>query len=80
MQNALDEAGQAVADNVNQMGIRVEGIPGDIALPVENEPGTLNGAAASFVTLAHPSGNAVQAKDGALTKAAAQAGLDFKGA
>lgn len=78
MQDAIDEAGEAVADNVRSMRIRVQHIPGDIDLPVTNEPGSLDDQAASFVTLAHPSGEAVQAKHGALSKAAAQAGLDFR--
>jgi hypothetical protein len=72
MRAALHEAGEAIAENVRAQGIRVEHIPGDIELPVEvDDDGS--------VTLAHPSGQAVQAKDGALTKAAAQAGLDVRG-
>jgi hypothetical protein len=68
----IHEAGEAVADNVRALGIRVEHIPGDIELPVEvDEDGT--------VVLVHPSGKAVQAKHGALTKAAAQAGLPVQG-
>jgi hypothetical protein len=34
----------------------------------------------AVVVLAHAAGDAVQAKHGALSKAAAEAGLDFKGA
>ena len=78
MAEALNEAGDAVRDNVERMGIRVEHEPGDIALPVEVEGGDLDGTTASFVTLAHPAGEAVQAKHGALTKGAAQAGLDVR--
>jgi hypothetical protein len=71
MKDALEEAGEAVKDNVDRMGIRVEHEPGDIALPVEVDEG--------FVSIAHPSGLFVQAKHGALTKAAAEAGLKVGG-
>lgn len=72
MRPALVDAGEAVADNVRAMSIRVEHEPGDIALPVDvSEDGS--------VTITHPSGQAVQAKHGALTKAAAEAGLSVNG-
>jgi hypothetical protein len=71
MKDAIAEAGEAVKDNVERMGIRVEHVPGDIALPVEVDDG--------FVSIAHPSGMFVQAKHGPLTKGAAEAGLKVGG-
>lgn len=68
---------ERVADNVRAQGIRVEGEPGDVSLPVEVTSYTTDRARSS-VTIKHASGQAVQAKHGALTKAAAQAGLDVK--
>lgn len=68
---------EKVADNVRSMGIRVEGVPGDVALPVE-VTSYITDRARSSVTIKHASGAAVQAKHGALTKAAAQAGLDVR--
>lgn len=67
MKDALREAAEAVKDNVDRMGIRVEGEPGDIALPVEADDDS--------VAITHAAGLAVQAKHGALTRAAAEAGL-----
>lgn len=78
---ALVEAkAEEVADNVRARGIGVgdrDGGPREIDLPVKVVTGTTDRARAS-VQLAHPAGNAVQAKHGALTKAAAQAGLDVR--
>lgn len=73
----VTQLAERVADNVRAQGIRVEGEPGDVALPVEVASYTTDRARSS-VTIKHPSGQAVQAKHGALTKAAAQAGLDVK--
>lgn len=67
------EATAAVAANVE--GVDVEGVPGDISIPVETSMTTTD-RAHGIVTLAHPSGMAVQAKHGLLTKAAAAAGLE----
>jgi hypothetical protein len=72
-------AADAIAENVRAQGIRVEGTPGDVELPVEVRTSVTDRAKAS-VSIAHASGAAVQAKHGALTKAAAQVGLDVKGA
>lgn len=77
MRDAINALAEQVADNVRVQGIMVEGIPGDIPLPVEVNEQTTDRARAS-VSLAHPSGKAVQAKNGALTKAAAQAGLEVR--
>lgn len=68
-------ATEAVAENVRGMNIDVEGVPGDIALPVTTMM-VVTDRAHGIVALAHPSGESVQAKHGALTKAAAQAGLE----
>jgi hypothetical protein len=78
MTAATREAAEVVADNVKAQGHEVEGIPGDIALPVTVSMYETDRAHA-VVAIAHPSGEAVQAKHGALTKAAAEAGLDFRG-
>jgi hypothetical protein len=78
---ATKEAAEAVAENVRDMGIRVgdkDGGRHEIPLPVKVFPHTTDRAHV-VVALAHPSGEAVQAKHGALTKAAAQARLDVKG-
>lgn len=75
MEMALEEAAHAVESNVQSLGIRVEGVPGDVALPVEVFDGDEGEA---IVAITHPSGGAVQAKHGALTKAAAQAGLSLQ--
>jgi hypothetical protein len=71
-------AAEEIADNVRAQGIVVgafSGGDGDIELPVEVTPHTTDRARAS-VTLAHPAGIAVQAKHGALTKAASAAGVE----
>jgi hypothetical protein len=80
---AVHDAAEKVAENVNEQGIRVQGKPGDIALPVKVYDDTTDGMtvnrATSRVVLAHASGLAVQAKHGALSKAASDAGLRVKG-
>lgn len=78
---ATKEAAEVVAENVREQKIRVGGLKyadGEIDLPVTVTMHTTDRAHAN-VTLAHPAGQGVQAKDGALTKAAGQAGLDVKG-
>lgn len=81
--SAVKAIAEKVAENIKAQGIRVEGKPGDVALPVEvNTADTTNmrvNRAKAWVMLAHPAGMAVQAKHGALTKAAAQAGLKVEG-
>lgn len=74
----VNDAAEQVADRVRQQGIEVEGIPGDIDLPVKVVEQTTDRARASVV-LAHPSGIAVQAKHGSLSKAAAAEGLEVRG-
>lgn len=74
---AVNAAAQAVAQNVKAMGVKVgdhDGGKREYPLPVTVLPITTDRAKA-LVTLAHPAGEAVQAKHGALTKAAAAAGL-----
>lgn len=81
MAAAVKTAAEQVAQNVRDQGITVgdrDGGPHEFDLPVKVTMSTTDRAHAN-VTLAHPSGNAVQAKHGALTKAAAQAGLDVRG-
>ena len=77
----VKKAADDVAENVRDMGIQVgdrDGGPREVDLPVTVRVGTTDRAHAS-VTLAHPAGRAVQAKHGALTKAAARAGLKVRG-
>lgn len=80
---AVHDAAEKVAENVNSQGIRVQGEPGDVALPVKVHDDTTRGMtvnrAVSRVVLAHAAGLAAQAKRGALSKAASDAGLRLKG-
>jgi hypothetical protein len=72
---------EKVAQNVRDQGIKVgdrDGGPHEYDLPVTVTMVTTDRAHA-LVTIAHPSGESVQAKHGSLTKAAAQAGLDVRG-
>jgi hypothetical protein len=78
---ATQKATEAVADGVRAMGISVgdrDGGARERELPVTTKLVTTD-RPHGLVTLAHPAGMAVQAKHGALTKAAAQAGLDVRG-
>ena len=81
MHRATQDAAEKVADAVRAQGIKVgdkDGGRHEYDLPVKVEMTTTDRAHA-WVSIAHPSGEAVQAKHGALTKAAAQSGLDVKG-
>lgn len=80
MQSLVSSAAEKVAAAVRDQGISVGGFTGsgEIALPVSVSTMTTDRAHAS-VTLAHPAGIAVQAKHGALTRAASAAGLEVKG-
>lgn len=81
MHRVTQEAAEAVASNVEAQNIRVgdrDGGKHEDALPVKVSMTTTD-RAHGVVSLAHPAGLAVQAKHGALTKAAAQAGLDVRG-
>ena len=84
MHSAVNQAARAVAENVEAQGIRVIGEPGEIPLPVvvredETTRGLRVNRASAAVQLNHASGQAVQAKHGALSRAAASAGLRLKG-
>lgn len=80
VRRATSAAAEAVAQNVRNQGITVVAFRGDgeIPLPVKVYLHETDRAHANVV-LAHPAGEAVQAKHGALTKAAKQAGLDVRG-
>lgn len=81
MQAQIAATTEAVAANVRALGIKVgdrDGGPAEVDLPVKTEV-ILTDRAHGRVTIAHPAGQAVQAKHGALTKAAAAAGLTVKG-
>lgn len=80
MHRAVQEAAEAVVDNVKAQGIKVgdrDGGTFEYDLPVDFQMTTTDRAHAT-VALAHPAGEAVQAKRGALTKAAAEAGLEVR--
>lgn len=84
--DAVAELAEAVADNVRDLGIKVgdkDGGPREYDLPVnvyvDDTEGMRVDRASARVVLSHAAGLAVQAKHGALTKAAAAAGLRVKG-
>lgn len=79
MRKLTADAAEKIADEVRGEGIQVGAFKGSgrIPLPVRVDSETTDRAAASVV-LAHPAGIAVQAKYGALTKAAAAVGLEVK--
>lgn len=71
---------EEVAGNVREQGIAVGAFSGSGEIPLPVKPDvTTTDRAHGRVVLAHPAGIAVQAKYGALTKAASQAGLEVKG-
>ncbi|MCG5460846.1 hypothetical protein MED01_004272 [Micromonospora sp. MED01] len=67
VQGVLGRKASAVAAEVEAAGIRVDGVPGRIALPVTVDVGAGTERARATVTLDHPSGLAVEAKHGILT-------------
>lgn len=80
MHAAVQEATEAVAANVRAQDIKVgdkDGGAHEYDLPVSAKVVTTDRAHGT-VALAHPAGDAVQAKHGALSKAAAAAGLQVK--
>lgn len=80
MHKVVQDAAEAVASNVRDQNIKVgdhDGGSHERDMPVTVGVTTTDRAHA-VVTLAHASGEAVQAKHGALTKAAAQAGLKVR--
>lgn len=66
-QQMLAGKAEAVAAAVQAAGIRVEGTPGGVALPVTVVTSAGESRARSRVILDHPSGLAVEAKHGVLT-------------
>ena len=80
MHRLIQDVTESVANNVREQGITVGDFRGngEIALPVKSDVTTTDRAHGS-VLIAHPAGIAVQAKHGALTKAASEAGLQVKG-
>lgn len=79
MRALVKDAADQIAEKVNEQGIEVGAFEGggQIPLPVRVETETTDRAAAT-VLLAHPAGIAVQAKHGALTKAASALGLSVR--
>lgn len=78
---ALARAAEAVAESVNAQGLKVgdrDGGSDEIPLPVATHHSVDGNGAVSTVVLDHPAGQAVQAKHGALTKAAAEVGLKIR--
>lgn len=67
VQEMLGRKAAAVAEQVEAAGIRVDGTPGRVALPVVVEVGAGEERARAVVILDHPSGAAVEAKHGVLT-------------
>jgi len=81
MQALVADVAEQVANNIRGMGILVgdrDGGPREQPLPVKVETDVTDRARATVV-ITHPAAIAVQAKHGALTRAAAAAGLDVKG-
>ena len=78
MKALIHDLAEEVAQNVRDLGIMVNGVPGTDELPVKVTDSTTD-RAVSRVSITHPSGLAVQAKHGALSKAASDAGLRLKG-
>lgn len=76
----VQDATEKIADHVREQGIEVGAFKGrgQIELPVKAEVTTTD-RAHGRVLLAHPAGKAVQAKYGALTKAASAVGLTVQG-
>lgn len=80
MHRVIAAKAEEIAQNVRDLDITVGDVDGgkhEIDLPVTVKMVTTDRAHA-IVALAHPAGLAVQAKHGALTKAAAAAGLEVR--
>lgn len=67
VQEMLGRKASAVAAQVEAAGIRVDGTPGRVPLPVTVEVGAAQERARAVVILDHPAGAAVEAKHGILT-------------
>ena len=80
LHKVVNAEAEKVADNVRSQGIKVGDVDGgkhERELPVKVDPQTSDRARARVI-LAHPAGLAVQAKHGALSKAAAAEGLEVR--
>lgn len=67
VQAVLGRKAAAVAEQVEAAGIRVDGTPGQVPLPVTVDVGAGEQRARARVVLDHPAGLAVEAKHGVLT-------------
>ena len=80
MKALIGRLADEVAGNVREQGIKVgdrDGGRHEYDLPVTTET-TVTDRARGRVIINHPAGQAVQAKHGALTKAASEAGMEVK--
>ena len=68
VQGVLRRKAEAVAAQVEAAGIRVDGIPGRIELPVRVTVAAGRGRARARVVLNHPAGLAVEAKHAVLVR------------
>lgn len=66
IQELTHAKGEAIADAVRAAGIKVDGEPGRVDLPVEVTTSGRGTRARTMVKLAHPAGAAVEAKHGIL--------------
>lgn len=84
MRGPIDELASKIAESVRSLGIKVGDRDGgaseyDLPVTVRSYMSTYKtGRAAAAVSIAHPAGLAVEAKHGALRKAAASLGLEVK--
>jgi hypothetical protein len=69
VQQMLGRKAEAVAQAVREAGIRVEGVPGRIPLPVTAIVSRGETRARALVILDHPSGRAVESKHAVLAGA-----------
>jgi len=69
VQAMLGGKAEAVAEQVRAAGIRVEGTPGRVELPVAVDVAAGEGRARARVVLDHPSGRAVESKHAVLAAA-----------
>jgi hypothetical protein len=79
MRKLVTDTANRIAEEVDKQNIEVGAFKGagEIALPVSVRNETTDRATATVV-LAHPAGIAVEAKHGALTKAASAVGLEVR--
>lgn len=62
VQDMLNDKAEAVANAARSRGLMVEGVPGDVPLPVTTSAAGDGTRARAYVTIDHPSGLAVEAK------------------